>query len=181
MAPLPENNTGVVFFDYIANGREHTTQFRYDGPGAPPTGFAASLFDFFDAAGYFMPEDWIAVAWRYRAEGTNITLPLLDALPTLEGANTPSNSEAPAFVSFIGRSTLGSRARVYLIGAGLTPASETGAASDYRLTAAEATQVLTAIQQLALVDVRAIDSAPIAWKSYVNLGYHAYWQRRVRS
>ncbi len=180
MPPLPVNNTGRVFVDYVANGRSHTGQFRYSGTGAPTEGFLESLDDIFLALNPLMPEDWAFTGWRYSAAGLDYSVPLAGAPTTFNGAASVSQGRAPAFYSIVGRSPEGKRARIYLLGAGFSPAESGGFLGNYRWTSAENGQVADVLNAVIASNIVAIDGLAPAWKNYFNLGYNAYWQGAIR-
>lgn len=180
MAPLPVNNTGRLFVDYIANGRQHTAQFRYGGSGEPPASFLEDVDAIIAAAGPFMPLDWTFVESRYVPSGGTFSLPAEYVPEDMTGTIAVSAAEAPAFVSAIGRSLGGRRVRVYFLGAGYSPAGNEGNASDYRVTTTESAPALALVEALAASELVGIDGFNVGWKSYLNLGYNGYWQREVR-
>jgi hypothetical protein len=89
----------------------------------------------------------------------------------VSGAVTP----ASFFTSFIGRSTGGRRARIYLYGVNTT-------ATDYRFLPGENANVdaVIGVLQGSGSDLRAIDDIPPIWKSYANAGVSAHWQKALR-
>lgn len=181
MAPLPPNSTGRVFVDYTANGREHTVQFRYSGAGAPDTSFLEGLDDVFIEMNPYMPSDWTFLGWRYVADGNVVSVDLPGGPTAFNGAGVPVVGEAPAFLSFIGRSLGGRRLRVYFLGTSASPADDGGDFADYRVDFTESPGLLDVVNAMTAAGVVAIDGGPPAWKNYANLGYNAYWQRKVRS
>lgn len=182
MAPLPANNTSRLFIDYSANGREHTLMLRYPDDTSPPDSTVLEgIDDFLIACNPLMPTNWVFQGWRYSLEGSLVTLPLGGAPTTFAGTATAVTAEAPAYITFVGRSVLGRRARIFLLGAGFTPAQEQGTLSDYRLYRSENAAVDAAYIALEASLVQAIDDANIDWYNYANLGYNAYWQRAVRA
>lgn len=183
MAPLPDNNTGIYYVDYTANGRGHTAQFRYNnpsGPLPPTTGMMGQVANFLNAIAPLMPTDFAITGARFQIEGANHTNPAAVPLLTVAGVYTPHASDVPAFISFIGRSSGGRRARVYMLGAGLDPADGVGNWNDYRLTSAENATIAAAVTVLNGAAIVAIDKVEPLWYEYANLGYHAYWQKAVR-
>lgn len=182
MAPLPVNATGRYWVDYLANGREHSVMFRYDGSeldGAPTTAFIAEVSDFLQAMEALMPLDWAILGARASAPGTTISLPVT-APAAVTGTWTVQAAEAPAFLTFVGRTSGGRRSRVTLLGTGVSPAGEGASYVDYRVLASELTTVATAIAQLEEGSFVGIDGLPITWYPYANSGYNAYWQREMR-
>lgn len=181
MAPLPVNNTARFWVDYRANGRAHTLMARYNGSAEPDVSFVEGLDDWLIACNGLMPTDWQFIGWRYAVQGSDISVPYAGVPTTFAGIRTPAAYEAPAFISFIGRSPGGRRVRLYLLGAGFDPAEAGGQASDYRIYATENAAVDGAIDALIAWDPVAVDQQGANWKSYVNAGFNAYWQRTVRT
>lgn len=182
MAPLPVNQTGRYWVDYIANGREHSVMFRYPGDeldGAPTTAFIAAVSDFLQAMEPFMPTDWTITGARASAPGTAISLPV-DEPAAVTGVVVTNPGEGPSFITFVGRTSGGRRSRLTLLGAGTSPAQEQSNYVDYRLTAAENSTFATARAQLVEIGLVGIDELPVTWYTYANMGYNAYWQRQMR-
>lgn len=181
MAPLPNNNTNVLYIDYAANGREHTAQFRYAGPAAPPSAsFLEGIDDLLIECNPFMPTNWTFIGWRYRAVGTNFSIPITGSPTAFAGTGVANVTEAPGFIGVPGRSEGGRRNRFYLLGSSYTPVGEGSTAGDYRTNAAEDPLVGDLLAALSAADLVAIDGLQTNWKPYMNLGYNAYWQRAVR-
>lgn len=182
MAPLPPESTPRYFVDYTANGRPHTMQFRYASPvdGPPPeTPFIARVATVLADLAEFLPSDFNVLGARYAVQGSNVTLPTAaPASPT--GLQTPRPAEAPAFIGIPGRTATGRRYRFYVLGVGVSPAAVGAGTANYRLTAAESSDIAAVIANLAGAPFVGIDGEPISYKSYANLGYNGYWQRAVR-
>lgn len=180
MAPLPANNTHRLFIDYVANGREHTAQFRYEGTPVPTSEFLESIDDTLITFNPLMPNDWSFVAWSYVPEGGNFSIPIAGSPTTFAGAITANPATAPGFLSFIGRSDGGRRCRLYMLGCGIFAGSPGTGSSDYRISPGENTAVDAARAAVAALGLRAIDGTDVNWKPYVNVGYNGHWQRKVR-
>lgn len=183
MAPLPPNSTARYVVKYRANGLEHTTQFRYlDAPGGSPPD-AAFLDDvqtfFVQLQGYF-PTDFAYLSAEYVPTGSNVSSPTSVPGVNPVGAATPNIAERPGYIDFVGRSEGGRRARITILGVGVTPVGEGGAANDYRITASEAIAINNALNTLTNAGVVGIDGEPVVWKPYVNAGYNVYYQRKAR-
>lgn len=180
MAPLPQNNTGRLWVDYLANSRQHTIMFRFGGAGLPTVTFQDGVNDFFEVNGFIMPTDWTFLGARVAVAGSDISNPFALGVTPFSGDVTPNLAEAPAYVSYVGRSSTGRRGRLFLLGAGLSPAGDTGIYNNYRATTAESAAVQTVINVLNAFDPLAIDGNAIVWNNYANLGYHSYWQKELR-
>lgn len=182
MAPLPDNNTGVIFVHYTAQGHTHTTQVRYPEAANPGADVIEDLDQLLTLLGPVMPTDFTFISWEWRAAGTNFTVPLAGTPTELSGVLTPVASYAPAYFNFIGRSSGGRRVRLGIMGAGWAPIPSTlSYAEDYRVDGSENADMQAIIDWLNQANFRAIDGLTVTWKPYVNVGYNAYWQRAVRT
>lgn len=180
MAPLPDNNTCILFTDYVANGKGHTMQIRYSGSGAPGSSFLEGLDEWFTACNGAMPVDWAFVAWRYQDLRTNWSVPL-DLAPTpFAGTILADPGKAPCFLGIQGRSRGGRRGGWFLMGAGQS-ALDSASFKNYRIEAGE-NSVYNGIISSAvdLGGAVAIDGEAMIIKPYVNIGFNAYWQRAAR-
>jgi hypothetical protein len=183
VAPLPDNNTGRYFVDYLANGREHTVMFRYAAgaaPNAPGIAFLESCRAFLEEMAAAMPTDYAMVAARYSASGTNFTIPLAAPIVEAAGAVTPNLSDAPSYWNFIGRTLGGRQVKLMMLGVGDDASEPNAQGKNYRLTTAERPTVAAAVGVLNSSGQVAIDNLEPTWYTYVNLGYHSYWTRKLR-
>ena len=181
MTPLPVENTGRLVVHYTANAENHSVLFRFGTPvGPPPEAFYDRIDEFFQACQPLMPSDWaISGADRYNS-GSLVSVPDGYAWSAVTGTGTPQASEKPAFFSTIGRGTSGRRARIYMLGTALSPADEKSTNGDYRVYEGESVNVAAVIFAATQLEVVTIFGDAVFWKDYVNLGYHSYWQKRVR-
>lgn len=183
MAPLPVESTARYFVDYRAQTREHTVMFRYlDTPGGSPpdAAFIADISAFLSALRPGMPTDWLILGARYAVTGSNVTNPVTAPTLTGAGAQAVQQGETPAYMGFLGRSVDGRRCRLFILGAGVSPASEGSFYGDYRVFGSEVTWIDTAIDELDASGVVSISGTEVIWKPYANLGYNAYWQKKTR-
>jgi hypothetical protein len=180
MAPLPYNNTGRIALQYTANTKVHVVTFRYPGAGAPDDTDLESIDEVLIALNAFMPASWTFDAWSYTVAHDNVGVPIDGNPTTFAGAGADEAFKDPAYLSVVGRTVGGHRARFTMIGANFAANSST-AASNYRVSEAENTAVadlLTAVRGSAILG---IDGDVPRWKSYVNLGFSSYWTKQVRS
>lgn len=180
---LPPSNTPRYFVDYFANGAGHTLQLRYAGDESapPPDSFFITLVaGWLSQLAPLMPSDFEVTGARYSPKGTDVTLPATAPSGVTTGGGSPASGERPAFLTFVGRSSQGRKVKVMLLGASASAASEGGAFSNYRVLTSENVDVADAYAVLQSIATVAIDGSPITWYEYVNVGYSAYWQKRVR-
>lgn len=182
MTPLPVNATGRMWVDYEANGREHSALFRFAAPGIdgfPTEEFIDGVEAIMNAIATFMPTNYNILGTRVSAPGTTISLPG-PAIEVGPGLVTAQATEAPAFLTVVGRSAGGRRSRISFLGVGVSPVGETGVYTDYRVTASESSDFSTLRGVVAAAPLVAIDNLEVTWYTYGNLGFNAYWQRNLR-
>lgn len=181
MAPLPANNTGRVRIKYIANGREHVIAPRYAGVDAPTPTFLEGVDDFLIAANPFMPNDWAFVEWGYQAAGSAITVPLDGAPTTFAGTRVTKPWDKAAYGDVVGRDTLGRRVKLSLLGWAYGPDEDEASGDGYRLYPAESIVVQPLLDALVASQIVTISANTPIWKQYINIGYNAYFQKKLRT
>jgi len=175
MAPLPTNNTGVLFIDYTSGGQQHTAEVRLPaGSGLTEAATAyAAMRDVMKAVLY--PDDLIQ-GGRWRAAGGTVTLPVTGASAAGTGSGTPDNDRKPNFLSFTGRSSDGRRVRFTVFTRAVAPEAD-----GWRdLTPNTSFQAILTALQSADVSARTISGNSPIWHSYVNTGSNSYFQRKER-
>jgi len=177
MAPLPSNNTAVLFVDYSGCGENHTVQVRY-GTGAS----AADAMTLLDAVWFAMSPRLRLVTVtgaRVRDISTNVTYPVTWTGAVNYGSGAGFHFESAYYADFVGRSIDGRRCRLAFFCA-QAPADITS--NDFRVSATESTDVDDAITALnAGTDVPVtISGQAVNWQTYTNIGTNAYWRNRIR-
>lgn len=129
--------------------------------------------------------DWSVLGYDFRAQDSEVAIPISAGSVTAPAAGTVSTSgrvagQAAAQMRFEGRSTGGSKCSITLFG---TNWLLTGVSEDFRITYAENSGVANAIDALnnMTTQLRAIDGQPVVWKQYVNLKYNDRVMRRLRN
>lgn len=174
MAPLNPNNTDRYKVFYTVGGRQHVQQIRTDGVSPFAFGlFVDTYYQAVDPAIYTTVIDQV----QFATSGTDVFNPVTSGI---EGNSYGSGAasvegEDAYYYDFVGRSTGGRRVRFAQFGA-------KALGSDYRYAAGESADLDAA---LAVIDATAnawlaVDGIPAIWKSYVNAGANAYWQRKIR-
>lgn len=174
MAPLPPSSTKRYFLDYTVGTVQHTVMVRVAN-NITDAEVIEDLDDFLNAVVSFLYEI-VIVGLRVALDGSNVTNPV-----TWTGDATYGNGEADAagplrFFSFHGRSDDGRRTNLTMFG------SKIADDTNFRITPAESETVGTVVALLngAGNNWITISDAPPVWKSYMNVGYNAYWQRHIR-
>jgi len=175
MAPLPSNNTGVLFVDYSVGGESHTTQFRYSD-GSSLIDIKDVADQFFTALGDAIKEITITGA-RHRPKDENITLPVTWTGAATYGTGSATHDQSAWFVDFIGRTAAGRKARIAVFGAA---SFEDNIGHDYRLPATD--QISDALDVLNgnSDQLCGIDNEVVVWYPYANVGVNAYWRNKIR-
>jgi len=180
MAPLPEDNTGRMYWHYHANGNDHTVTARYSGTETPPGTAVEDFAAIIDGFSWAMPNDWAFISAEYSVQGSNVRLPLDFPLVEVSGAQDTLAAAAPAYVSIPGRSAGGRRWRITMLGTTYNPFLVPSTTADYRLTTAENSNVAALVVLCSGTALRAIDELAFFPHSYANLGFHRHWQDAVR-
>jgi len=181
MAPLPSNNTAVLYIDYTTGARQHTFQCRYIE--ATPANAILAVGSFLDALKLVLTAGWRVLAARTRAVGAVITLPttlspFLTSFAGDSGQGLDGFNEAREFV-WVGRGLqAGRRVEVSLYGLVL------GTPNDYRYEAAGGPPSLAnARTQLGVAPntFSTVSGEAALWYPYVNVNYNSYWESRSRA
>lgn len=173
MAPLPTDNTAVYELFYTNVGRQHAMQVRVGV--ISPAAFGGLMDAFFTAANTLLYPTVVDNV-TFRPAGTTVSNPVITGIEgNTYGAGSPTVTNVPQYVDFVGRSGGGRRVRLAVFGV-------TSTGTDYRFAPGENAQVdgMIAILQAAPTAFLAIDNLKPVWKSYANAGLNSYWQRKVR-
>lgn len=177
MAPLPSNNTAVVYLDYNTCGEDHTLQMRHDGTASNDDTMA--VMDAFLLALSPGLNLVTIIGARARDAGGAVTYPLTWPGDPTYGSGAGPHYESANFLDFIGRSIGGRRCRVSVFGWSVQ--ADAGG-EDYRLSASESTAVAAALAVLEAGSGTpvSIDGDPVNWHQYANMGVNAYWRNHIR-
>lgn len=191
MAPLPTNNTGRVWVDYITGGgltsQEHTVMIRY----SPALGgsFAEALTELCTAlitpgvGAYF--DGWQIIGARHAAPGSDISFPI--TVPTVftsfvgAGQATATRPEQAREARFVGRSSAEGRRNSFSVYGVI---SSSFSQADFREPALEGNypdDVLSVISEAETGNWVAIDGSFTVWYPYMNWQYNSYWERKLRT
>lgn len=176
MPPIAPNLTDRYKILYTVGGHQHAQIVRSEG--ITDANFDTVMDDYYTALGasiYSTTIDDVQFAFA----GSNIFSPITSAIVgNTYGSGTPAVAgENAYFYSFVGRASgSGVRVRFYQFGA-------KALGSDYRYAPGENADLDAA---LAVIDTSltgifmAADGNNPTWKSYINAGVNAYWQRNLR-
>ena len=179
MTALPTNGTKRIEVGYSVQGKKHSILLRAV-EGAP----AQAIVDDFRALlvdhSTIQTNDCVWDTAKVYDLGVDFSRELSFASLTMDGGAEEVAYLQPRFLSFVGRTTMGRRVRVYFYGS----AGVNSNIADYRLQTGEVAR--WDAFQYAFKDFYAthglvgIDLHTVTWKNYINVGYNSYWQRKAR-
>lgn len=176
MAPLAPSNTRRWWFEYSDGVNNHELMFR--GGTDTTTGDMISLFSDFmtaiDSALYLTT----VLGGRFADVGENISNPFTYDGPPDFGTGEMPVVRAPLEISFEGRSTDGRKVSYSVYGMLGTPSST------YRYLNGEYPALDAGLAELAGASasgtLKTISGLRPIFKTYINLNYNSYWERRAR-
>jgi hypothetical protein len=178
MTPLPDNSNDRYVVQYLGANDSYSMLFRASAAGAPNPDVITGIRTFITAMLPVMFDDVTFTGVQYIAAGTGFANPV-SGWTALVGtaAGNQATRENPAFVAFIGRGTTGRRVRHYFYESNIVPDA------NYRIVIGDNSVIDAALAVLngAGWPCRDIASTKPLYKSYVNTGYNAYKQRRLRT
>lgn len=177
MAPLPPNNTDRWYFDYTAAGIDHTFLVRA-AEGTTAAEVSTEISNLLTSIGIgFYASSFRSL--RFQAKSLDFSIPATySGSVTTWGSTTPDDTGRPTFSTLVGRSGDGRRARVSIFGF-----KGIASVGDYRFNVAGSTEWQDAVDQLNAAEGiwLSIGETQPTWYQYVNVGYNAYWQRKMRT
>jgi len=172
MAPLPPESTPRFRVHYTTIGKQHSFEIRSHDSPSFIGGFLTSFLGALDPVMYASSIDFVDFA----ADGSNVFNPVTTGAESLTwGTGAGTTASIPSYVNFIGRTSGGRRVRLAVFGLGVD-------AVDYRFLNTENADIDAARAVLVSAGalLRGIDDLTPIWKTYVNAGVNAYWQKAVR-
>lgn len=172
LPPLPPSNTERYKVFYTNNGQQHVSIIRTHIVSPATLGaYVDVLLTALNPIFNLTTLD----KFEFAPIGSDIFNPVVTGY---EGNTYGSGSAlvaTPVFISFIGRSAGGRKARSFWFGLNAVT-------TDYRYQPGESAAVDGAVLavQSASNTWLAIDGTKPTWYNYANAGYNSYWQRQVR-
>lgn len=178
MAPLPQNNTARVIYEYSWPHGDGQFQVRYEENTGSVGAVDSYVLGFLSALDPLLSANWTITGQRFQRAGSSISLPVPPISFTSTAGDTADEAKRPLELSFQGRSEGGRKASLSIYGTRITvPAI-------YRIlygVLADVDAVLDYLQNNGQPSVpRAIDGEYITWYRYVNLNYNSYYERQAR-
>lgn len=187
MADFAPNYTVRYRLKYSVLGLTHKAQVRAArGSGiAGALGARDRLIACINALASVRYVGWTAISGEYSLEDSNLFFPD-GVLPAVTAGATavPANPKSESIVSlgFVGRSQLGTKARLFLYGVALSPEGAAAVVDDFRLNAGNSAPLDAAIAALSAgVGTVGNDNTGVVWYTYANTKYNDYWLRRIRA
>ena len=186
MADFAPNFTARYRLKYTVMGKTHTQQWRI-ARGAGVTGLNNMILKvaaFWAALPTILYSSLAFVSATYAPEDSDVFLPA--AVPTQPtgalAAPAQPLSQSILATSFVGRSNLGQKARVFIYGLAVGPEDSATTGDNFRTTGAESTPINNAVVVLnnGSPNIVASDNAVVGWYVYCNQKYNDYWLRKVR-
>jgi len=181
------NFTARYVVRYSVLGLEHTMQFRI-GRSAGLTGLVGmtgKVTQFLEDLQALMFDDWAILDAKYSAEDTNFFVPVAAPGAPIPSVAAPAQPDSQSILStsFVGLSSQGQKARLFVYGLNLSPeftAFTTG--DDFRVLAADSSQITDAIATLntGSPTIKASDDNDVSWYAYVNTKYNDFHLRNIR-
>jgi hypothetical protein len=186
MPDFAPNFTPRIKVSYRVQGASHSMLFRTPrgiavGDIAP---YVAVIQDFLDGLAQSMWTDWAVLNTSFCAEDSDIFLPCTGPSSPTGIINTSArvDDDKPATISFVGRSTFGLRAAVFVFGTSLNARTQPPTSGDWRYTGAEQPAVADALAALNGLSpaLAANDGNDVTWYPYANAKYNDHWVSKAR-
>lgn len=184
MADFAPNFTARFRVKYSSLGKSHSMIWRVASSVTDPTGISAKVGLFLDDMAPVLFNDFTVVSADFAAADSDIFLPA--PTPAFGGGDVNVTGSVPTdaavSLSFVGRSTLGNKARMFLYGTSFRDAVTTTVGRDWRVTSAENAAVSAAIVRINETAPAIVgnDDAVATFYEYANIKYNDRWVRRMR-
>lgn len=187
MADYAPNYTSRYRMRYRALGQVHTAQLRIARSHPGPAAQGVVMFqDLLETIAGKLVADWTVLGADVAAADSDIFLPSssIPMQPTVS-AVAADESYKPVYLSFVGRSTSGLRAALFIYGINFAPTGADNTSNDYRILSTEDSAIASAVAVLnngsgSAANLVANDDAPVVWYPYANMGFNSYYQRKAR-
>jgi len=184
MADFAPNYTARYRFRYSSLGKTHACTWRVASSVTDPTAVAAKVSLFLEDMEGSLWDDFTVIGADFAEADSDIFLPAPppDQPTGAVDASAASVSDAAFAISFVGRSTLGGKARFFLYGTNDVTLVRDTKGNDLKLLSTESVQISDAVVRLNETSpvLVANDDSPVVWYEYVNMKYNDRWVRRLR-
>lgn len=184
MADFAPNFTARYRVRYSSLGKTHSMTWRVVNTVTDPTALAAKVSGFLDDMAPNLFADWTIIGAEFALADTDVFLPAVAPDNPTGAVSTAGShiSDAAFQMGFVGRSSAGGKARMFLYGTNIAVDIADARGNDFRIQSSELASVSDAIVRLnetapALV---ANDNHVAVWYEYANMKYNDRWVRRLR-
>jgi hypothetical protein len=184
MADFAPNFTARFRVKYTSLGKTHTQIWRLSSAVDDPTGIADKVGLYYEDLSPVLFADLTIVSADFAPADSDIFLPA--PTPVFGGGDVAVigsvATDAALSLSFVGRSTLGGKARMFQYGTTFRNAVITAVGVDWKVTSAENASISAAIVRLNETSpaIVANDDSVATWYEYANIKYNDRWVRRMR-
>jgi hypothetical protein len=184
MADFAPNYTARYRFNYTSLGKSHSMTWRLASGVTDPASLATKIGLMLDDLTTFIWDDFAITAASFAPADSDIFLPAV--MPTFGGGSvavaTSVLSDSAGHISFVGRSALGGKARMFLYGTTIPSGVRTATIWDFKVLSSEIAAISDAIVRLNETGpaIVANDDSIVSWYEYVNFKYNDRWVRRLR-
>jgi len=130
-----------------------------------------------------LAEDFVVTSVSYALRDSNIFLPAsytFGAVGTIS-VDLALRSTGALETSFVGRTVTGGRVCQFVYGVYWTPGATSDISTDFRVLSSESTDIAAGVAALNTgLGLVGNDGGSITWYDYANVGYSAYWKKRLR-
>jgi hypothetical protein len=172
LAALPSDGTPRFKVFYTTVHKQHVMDLRSH---ESPASIGTIVDDFLTAVGGAVRALTVDSV-EFAPSGSGVFNPVTTGIEgNTYGTGAGDDSETAWFYGWVGRTSGGRRARIFLYGAG-------NQGHDYRFGRGESTSLDAATDVLvaAGTKLRAIDDLSPTWKNYINAGTSRHWIKRLR-
>lgn len=175
MAPLPHNNTALLYVDYTVSGKSHTLPCRFSAASSLANAMSA-VDGVLTALGSSL-KLWTIEGARAQDISTNVSYPITWTGAATYGSGTGTNDETAVYFDFTGRSIDGRRVKFTCFGAASVASN-----GNYRVAGGESATIDAALAVLVGLNDEfvTISGLPPVWNNYANQGINAYWTKQIR-
>jgi hypothetical protein len=175
MAPLPHNNTSILYVDYTVSAKPHVLPCRISTASSYANGMSA-VDGLLTALGSSI-KLWTIDGARAQDVGTNVSYPITWTGAGTYGSGAGTADETAVYFDFVGRSIDGRRVKVTTFGAASVASN-----GNYRVSAGESGPIDAALAVLLGLNDEfvTISGLPPVWQNYANQGINAYWTKQIR-
>lgn len=183
MLDFAPNLTWRYRVKYFSNGLNHHITLRTGEDSPSATGADLLLDALLATLDAFLPTDFALLDADECAPGSDIFVPSLPPVSSgITPSGTPSREAGANYLTFSGKGNDGTQFKFQLYGVVTEPSGVAGL--DYRYQPGNNAAIDAAVNVLqndgGWVQTTTVSGRFVQYRSYVNYGVSAYWQRKLR-